>query len=652
LRPRAILAAALVTALGLALALRLAPASAAPSELFFSEYVEGSSNNKALEIYNGTGAAVTLTGVYDVQIFANGGLTASATIPLTGTVADGDVFVLAQANAVAAVLGQADQTTTNFLWNGDDAVALRKNGAILDVIGQIGVDPGGEWGTGDASTADNTLRRKAAIQAGDPEGSDAFDPVGQWEGFPIDSFDGLGTHTISTGGGPGGGAPNAVADSAVVDEDAGPTAIPVLANDSDPDGDSLAITAASDGAHGTVAITGGGNGLTYAPEVDYNGADSFTYTVSDGQGGEDTATVSVTVSPVNDDPDAEDDAAATPEDAAVTIAVVANDSDPDGDPVAVVDVDEPLHGTAALTADGTSIVYEPEADFNGADVVEYTIFDGNGGTEFGEVAITVTPVNDPPTARPDLASVRQGQSVVIDVLANDVPGPADEMGQTLTVTSVGAAAHGQAELLTSGPDQGKVRYTPSSGYEGSDSFTYEVSDGGASAAGTVNVVVGPPLLSTICGLTPTILGTPGDDVITGTPGDDVVRARRGNDAVDGGGGDDVVCAGPGADSVTTGDGRDRIAGGSGPDTIGSGVGQDHVRGGFGSDDISTGPGNDAVAAGAGDDTVDAGDGDNSVSAGAGDDSVRAGSGNDRIDGGLGTDTCDADGGRNSVVRCE
>ena len=143
------------------------PAHASPSELFFSEYVEGSSSNKALELYNGTGAPVTLTGSYDVQIFANGSPTATATIPLAGTVADGDVFVLARSAAVAAVLAQADQTTTNFLWNGNDAVVLRKAGVIVDVIGQVGADPGTQWGSGDATTADHTLRRKPGVQAGE-----------------------------------------------------------------------------------------------------------------------------------------------------------------------------------------------------------------------------------------------------------------------------------------------------------------------------------------------------------------------------------------------------------------------------------------------------------------------------------------------------
>src|SRR5512145_2157886 len=169
------------------------PALAAPTELFFSEYIEGSSNNKALEIYNGTGASIDLgAGGYNVQMFFNGSASASTTINLTGTVADGDVFVLAQALAGTAITSQADQTSTASWYNGDDAVVLRKGTTVVDVIGQIGFDPGTQWGVDPVSTADNTLSRKSTVCAGDPDGSNAFDPAPEWDGFAIDTFTGLG----------------------------------------------------------------------------------------------------------------------------------------------------------------------------------------------------------------------------------------------------------------------------------------------------------------------------------------------------------------------------------------------------------------------------------------------------------------------------
>jgi predicted extracellular nuclease len=167
-----------------------------PTELFFSEYIEGSSNNKALEISNGTGAPVDLAaGAYNVQMYFNGNPLAGLTINLTGSVVDGDVYVIAQASAGAAILAQADQTSGAGWFNGDDAVVLRKGTTVLDVIGQIGLDPGTEWGTGLLSTADNTLRRNLVVAAGDTDGSNAFDPSAEWTGFATDTFFGLGCHT-------------------------------------------------------------------------------------------------------------------------------------------------------------------------------------------------------------------------------------------------------------------------------------------------------------------------------------------------------------------------------------------------------------------------------------------------------------------------
>jgi hypothetical protein len=180
------------------IALPMQSALAAPTELFFSEYIEGSSNNKALEIYNGTGAAINLgASGYNVQMFFNGNPVSTLTINLTGTVADGDVFVLAQSAASPTILAQADQTNGSGWFNGNDAVALRKGTTVIDVIGQIGNDPGTQWGTGLASSADNTLNRKSSICAGDTNGSDAFDPAVEWDGFATDTFGGLGSHTAN-----------------------------------------------------------------------------------------------------------------------------------------------------------------------------------------------------------------------------------------------------------------------------------------------------------------------------------------------------------------------------------------------------------------------------------------------------------------------
>lgn len=168
------------------------------TDLIISEYIEGSSNNKALEFFNGTGAPINLSG-YSVQMFFNGAATAALTINLVGTVAPGDVFVLAQSSANAAILAQADQTNGSGWFNGDDAITLRKAGVVIDSIGQIGVDPGTEWGAGLTGTADNTLRRMVTVGSGDTNTTDSFDPTAQWLGFANDTFGDLGSYTPEAG---------------------------------------------------------------------------------------------------------------------------------------------------------------------------------------------------------------------------------------------------------------------------------------------------------------------------------------------------------------------------------------------------------------------------------------------------------------------
>jgi predicted extracellular nuclease len=172
-----------------------------PTDLFFSEYIEGSSNNKALEIFNGTGATVDLAaGGYTVQMYFNGNPVSTLSIALTGTaVASRDVYVLAQSSASPPILAQADQTNGAGWFNGDDAVVLRKGGSagsIVDVIGDVGFDPGTEWGSGLESTQDNTLRRKGSIEAGDTTPDDDFVPSVQWNGFAVDTFGDLGSHSL------------------------------------------------------------------------------------------------------------------------------------------------------------------------------------------------------------------------------------------------------------------------------------------------------------------------------------------------------------------------------------------------------------------------------------------------------------------------
>lgn len=169
----------------------------ASEELFISEYIEGSANNKAVEIYNPTANMIDLSvNNYKIEIYFNGNALPTVTIALLGTVAAGDVFVVADNDASAEILAVADQTDTQSFFNGNDAIVLKKDDTFVDVIGQIGFDPGTQWGAGLVSTADNTLVRKCSITEGDSNAADAFDPAVEWDGYVTDTFSFLGAHTF------------------------------------------------------------------------------------------------------------------------------------------------------------------------------------------------------------------------------------------------------------------------------------------------------------------------------------------------------------------------------------------------------------------------------------------------------------------------
>ena len=273
--------------------------------------------------------------------------------------------------------------------------------------------------------------------------------------------------------------PVAVADAVSLDEDTTAT-IDVVGNDSDADGDALAITAIAQPAHGAAEIVDATH-VSYTPAANYNGPDAFSYTISDGHGGEAGAAISVTVQPVNDAPVAADDSATLDEDTTAAIDVVANDADLDGDALAITAVTQPAHGTAAIV-DATHVSYTPAADYNGPDAFSYTIGDGHGGEAGAAVAITVTPVNDPPVAVGDAIAVPEDGGATVDVVAND----SDVDGDALAITAVTQPAHGQAAIV----DAHHVSYTPAANYHGPDAFSYAIADpSGAQATAVVAIDV-------------------------------------------------------------------------------------------------------------------------------------------------------------------
>ena len=163
------------------------------AELFLTEYVEGSGTNQAVEIYNPTDAPISLSAAgYFLAFYFDGDTTIDSGVPLAGTIQPGGTWVVTPTNASAALLAKANQKFGTSWFNGNDAVALIHSGTAIDVLGRIGVDPGVAWTGGGLSTADQTLRRKASIDAGDANGTDSFDPSVEWVGYPVDTFDGLG----------------------------------------------------------------------------------------------------------------------------------------------------------------------------------------------------------------------------------------------------------------------------------------------------------------------------------------------------------------------------------------------------------------------------------------------------------------------------
>lgn len=271
--------------------------------------------------------------------------------------------------------------------------------------------------------------------------------------------------------------PEAADDAATTSEDQSLT-IDVLANDSDPEGNALTIASVTQPNAGTAAIVGGQ--IQYTPDANFNGSDSFTYTITDIGGKSATATVDVTITPVNDAPISDGDSVTTAEDTPVTINVLANDSDIDGDELTVVTANQGANGSVVINADQT-VTYTPNTGFFGSDSFSYTITDGNGETSTSEVLVTVDEQNDPPAANDDAVTTNEDADVLVNVLGND----SDSDGDALAIQSITQPSHGSTTIVGQ-----QVRYSPNANFNGSDSFTYTIVDtAGNQATARVNVTV-------------------------------------------------------------------------------------------------------------------------------------------------------------------
>ncbi|WP_299590091.1 tandem-95 repeat protein [uncultured Tateyamaria sp.] len=484
--------------------------------------------------------------------------------------------------------------------------------------------------------------------------------------------------------------PVAVDDLETTDEDVA-VVVDLLGNDTDVDGDTLELGDVSVPADQGSVVDNGDGTVTFTPAPNFNGPATITYTVIDGNGGSDTGEAIVSVGAVNDGPVAVDDADTTEEDTPVTVNVVGNDTDADGDVLEVISATVPAdQGTVTNNNDGT-LTFNPAENFNGEATITYTIADGNGGTDTGELVVTVTPVNDAPEAEDDAATTPFNTAVDIPVLAND----SDVDGDPVRVTEA-TSPDGDVTINA----DGTLTFEPTPGFEGPATISYTITDdnGGFDTAEVIVTVEEQPLDGIVSGtddgelIDEDYVGDPegdmvdnndeilpgegpNDDIIEAGGGDDTIVAGEGNDDVFAGEGNDQVHGGPGDDILRGEEGEDLINAGAGDDTIEGGDDDDTINGGDGSDSIEGGDGNDLITSSDPDndlridkgypglftgeegtpeaenerDFVDGGAGDDTISTGDDRDTIVGGTGDDVIDGGIDDDEITGDEGADRIV---
>ncbi len=482
-------------------------------------------------------------------------------------------------------------------------------------------------------------------------------------------------------------------DTATTDADTSVT-IAVRGNDSDADGDSLTVSGITQGTHGSVVVDAVTGNPVYTPNANFTGSDSFTYTIGDGRGGSATASVSVTVAAApsgNQPPVSVSDAIVVAEGAVATVlaggatSVLANDTDPDGNPLVAVLVTGPANGSLTLNGNGT-FSYIHNGSETVSDSFAYRASDGLAMGNVVNVSIAVTPVNDAPVAVADQVVAGTDSPLNISsaaLLANDT----DAEGDSLSITSVHTPINGSVNMVGS-----QVVFIPAPSYEGPASFRYDISDGhGGADTGTVNVSVdraNAPSVVVLRSLLVVAHGTVGASVkfpittrLVDTDGSETLTIRVGgvpsglsfNAGMYLGGGvwqfneadlPNLILNLPGSyatnasnltvqitsteangghtaststvvtlkASFTTVDGTSTESG-----SYTGNSGNEYISGGNGANTINAGSGNNIVQGGAGDDNLSAGAGSDVLMGGSGDDTLNAGSGTDLLAGGPGND---------------
>ncbi|WP_338091655.1 retention module-containing protein, partial [Pectobacterium punjabense] len=330
----------------------------------------------------------------------------------------------------------------------------------------------------------NTQPANGTLTLDGTTGAYTYTPGANFNGndsFVVTVSDGNGgttTSTVSIGVRPVNDAPVTADQSIATDEDT-PVSGTIVATDVD--GDTLSYTVGTQPQHGTLTLDGTTGQYTYTPSANFNGNDRFVVTVSDGNGGTTTSTVSIGVRPVNDAPVTADQSIATDEDTPVSGTIVATDVD--GDTLSYTVGTPPANGTLTLNSATGAYTYTPGTNFNGNDRFVVTVSDGNGGTTTSTVSIGVRPVNDAPVTADQSIATDEDTPVSGTIVATDVD------GDTLSYTVGTQPQHG---TLTLDGATGQYTYTPAQDYNGNDRFIVTVSDGnGGTTTSTVSIGVRP-----------------------------------------------------------------------------------------------------------------------------------------------------------------
>jgi hypothetical protein len=412
---------------------------------------------------------------------AQGGATPTATVSVTATCVDDPPAAVADA---ATVVQSAPATAVDVLINDTDvdggprsigSVTQPANGTVVITGGGTGLtyQPNAGYCNTPPGTSPDTFTYTLAQGGASPTATVSM------------------SVTCDT-------PPTAVADALTVTEDAAATTVNVLANDTDPDGGPKSIASVTQPANGVVVITGGGTGLTYQPNANYcnnppgTTLDTFTYTLTPGSS---TATVTMTVSCVDDPPTAVADAATVAEDSGATaVNVLANDTDIDAGPKSIASVTQPANGVVVITGGGTGLTYAPNANYcnnppgTTLDTFTYTLAPA-GPTPTATVTMTVTCVDDAPVAVNDSATVTEdAPATAINVLANDT----DVDGGPKSIASFTPPANGVVQITGGGTG---LTYQPNADYCNNppgttlDTFTYTLTPAGPTPTATVTVTV-------------------------------------------------------------------------------------------------------------------------------------------------------------------